>query len=370
MKKILIIAFLVFTAILSAQQLSYQMEMADSEISNSLSSFYHKNIGDYTLYNTAYLRYSSEDFANSTYFSRYLRNRFYVGRSWKNLELNSSVYVGYYPDGNTPNHLSGVVDAHELAAAYTTGFGAKYHRENWSAKLDLKYLSNQFKQNDNESEALVDANMLGNFELAAQSFRINPYFTADIYSDMNDSDVYDYQEFGFGIRNFTKVSFAQFLAVSAEVGHTGIYTDIPYYTEFSARLTTKINRAWFIVNRLNLQSYIADDFSEFYQGKNYTEHLVQYNYDYNENSKNYLRAGFQADIDGEVEMLFGTKYYLKFMEVSAEYKHFISDLGDREGLLTGELAFPLPADLSLILADQYDSGLEQNKLIFALQLRR
>ncbi len=366
---IIIICFFLFSA-LNAQQINYEMQMSEDEIINSISSFYYKSIADYTISNSAYLRYSSEDFADHNYLSRYGRNRFYIERSWKNFSLGSFLYLAYYPQGNTSSYLSGIASVHHLNSSIGSGFNAKYFTESWYINVGTKYLTNQFEKLENESTNLIDANAFGNIEISSQGRFINPYLKSELFSDLNDSDIFNYQKIGFGLKNFSKISYAHFLKISTEIGYSHLYENIPYYGELKARFTTKLNRDWYLVNRINAELYLDEDFSDFYKGKNFTEHIIQYNFGYNQNNKNFIKSGIQIDLEGNSDIVLSGKFFLRYFDLLLRFQHIISDVSNRETEVLGQLEIPFGRNISFVLADEYESSFEENRFIIAMKLRR
>jgi len=370
MKHLFIIFFIIFFAILSAQQISFETQISEDEMINSISSFYYKNIADYTIFNSTYLRYASEDFSDHIYLSRYGRNRLYIERNWDNFSLGSFLYLAYYPEGNTSSYFSNIPSVHQLNSSIGSGFTAKYFTDSHYIKIGIKYLTNQFKKLENESTNIIDANILGDIEISYQGKFINPYLRAELFSDLNESDIFDYQKVGFGLKNFSKISYAHFLKISTEIGYSHIYENIPYYGEFKARFTTKLYRDWFFVNRINTEIYLNEKFSEFYKGKNFTEHIIQYNFGYKQNNKNFIKSGVQIDFEGNSDFILSGKLFQRYFALFLHFQHIISDVSNKDSTLLGQLEIPLPANVSIVLADKYESSLEQNKIIITLKIRR
>lgn len=367
MKKIILIVFLLLATLLTAtQQLSYQVELDDEAFINSLDSYYYGKIAGFNLANSSALRYATEGFAEDTYLSRYLRNRLWLNKSYQKLQLAGFFYFGIYPEGNVASHLAGIVQPRVLQNSWAGGVSAKYQEQFYVAEIKLRNLVDNF---DND---LTDSDLLGELEIASRNLPINPYLKIDYYNDLNEDARYNYQEIGIGLSHFRKISFSQFLDTAWEVGSSDIYENIPYYTRLRSRLTTNILQNWFILNRIDFAAYVEEEFSQIYDRKSITEHLLQYNYGHDGNSKNYLNLGLKASLQGEFSGKFAAKYCFRYANLLIKYQHFINDAAAFDGKASAEIEISVNRNLSILIADQFAFGeqTEQNRLIIAAEFRR
>jgi len=258
------------------------------------------------------------------------------------------------------------VQPQTLENSWGGGFAAKYEEQYFVAELQLKNLVDHYQTD------LTDADLLGNLEISARNLSCNPYLKLDYYSDLNSDKTYDYQEMGFGLKSFHKISFSQFLTSSVEVGNSTIYENIPYYTRLKSRLTTNLTQRWFILNRLDFAAYLPDDLSEVYDRKSLTEHLLQYNYARQGNRKSYLNFGLKASLQGDLSGQIFSKYCLEKIDLSLGYQHYINEAEPFDGKIFTAVEYIWNQNISLLISNQFSfsSQTNQNKLIISARMRR